>query len=416
LKFRAPAIILGAVLCCTTISYAAHSVYAQMASDHLTIIAALFTSINLVSLIIWLRVRHSINTRLDSLQAITRQHLLQQTLDQDRRRFIPQRLQQLVDNFILISAAREEQETALMRSNEFTSTILNNISDAVTVIDPKTHKIIAVNRAFLTLHQLKLTDCIGKNCHTTTNCRSIDPHDSAPCPGQRAIESGEFCHANRMGTVDNQQLILDVRATPITNSNGEVIQLIRVAHDITATIHQQQQIEHMAYHDSLTGLPNRELFKDRLEQALLHSTRNNTSGVIALIDLDKFKHINDTFGHDGGDKLLKIVAQRLLECVRSSDTVARMSGDEFLIIYHDINNDDHAHILAKQIIAALNRPVTLAETEITIAASVGLCFFPKEGANVDKLLKCADKAMYAAKNAGRNTFRMCPSGAQKNSG
>jgi diguanylate cyclase (GGDEF)-like protein len=93
-----------------------------------------------------------------------------------------------------------------------------------------------------------------------------------------------------------------------------------------------------------------------------------------------------------------------------------MSGDEFLIIYHDINNDDHAHILAKQIIAALNRPVTLAETEITIAASVGLCFFPKEGANVDKLLKCADKAMYAAKNAGRNTFRMCPSGAQKNSG
>ncbi|OQY17748.1 MAG: hypothetical protein B6I36_08550 [Desulfobacteraceae bacterium 4572_35.1] len=178
--------------------------------------------------------------------------------------------------------------------------------------------------------------------------------------------------------------------------------IIRVANNITNIIKQQRQIEHMAYHDSLTGLPNRSLFKDRLNQAILHSTRNHNSGVIALLDLDKFKQINDTYGHAAGDEILKTVAHRLTLSVRESDTVARMSGDEFLAIFHHVTDHNHAKILAQQLLSNICQPISIGNKEITIAASIGLCFFPEQGTNIDELLKCADKAMYTAKETGRN--------------
>lgn len=345
-------------------------------------------------MLIYLRV---ISPRLKILRSISRQH---QQNDHNIRAH--DELDEVIHSFNNMSDEIISQEKALLASNEFSATILNNISDAVAVIDPHTHKIIAVNPAFLQLHHLQIADVVNKSCQEATGCQSFKTEDGELCPGKRAIVTGEECHGQQNSQNGEQSLVLDVGATPIKQPSGEITQLICVARDITASFQQQQQIQHMAYHDFLTGLPNRELFKDRLEQALVLSSRKRTGGFIAFIDLDKFKHVNDTFGHDCGDELLKVVARRLLASVRESDTVARMSGDEFLIIYHEVTNDKQAIALANGLLSRLNKPMMLSVTEVTISASIGLCSFPKHGTAVDELLKCADSAMYEAKRAGRN--------------
>lgn len=162
----------------------------------------------------------------------------------------------------------------------------------------------------------------------------------------------------------------------------------------------------------MTGLPNRTLFNDRLEQALLLSARENHSGIIAFIDLDNFKEINDTYGHAAGDELIKIIAGRLTLCVRGSDTVARMNGDEFLIIFQKVAGDEHVTTLAQQLLNTISKPVVLQGAQITPLASIGLCYFPEHGNSVDELLRCADNAMYKVKHEGRNSFHLVGSNKQ----
>lgn len=166
------------------------------------------------------------------------------------------------------------------------------------------------------------------------------------------------------------------------------------------------QIQHLALHDAATGLPNRSLFNDRLDQTILRAIRTEKSFTLAYVDLDGFKGVNDTYGHSVADDVLVEVASRLKISIRKSDTAARLGGDEFVIILCDMAEKVHATRFAEKILRVLSVPISIGEEKtLSISASVGLAMYPANGSDKDILVKAADTAMYAAKNSGRNCFR-----------
>jgi diguanylate cyclase (GGDEF)-like protein len=167
----------------------------------------------------------------------------------------------------------------------------------------------------------------------------------------------------------------------------------------------EDKLAHLAQFDTLTGLPNRDLFRDRLAQSLTLARRNDWLSGVMFIDLDRFKAVNDTYGHAIGDKLLQKVALRLRECVRAGDTVGRLGGDEFAIVLSKLVKDDDAALVAKKVISSLVRPFILEGNETYMSASLGIALYPGDGKDSDILLKNADTAMYRAKEQGRNTYR-----------
>ncbi|MBT7085355.1 MAG: GGDEF domain-containing protein [Desulfobacterales bacterium] len=168
----------------------------------------------------------------------------------------------------------------------------------------------------------------------------------------------------------------------------------------------RMELYHSANYDKLTDLPNRTLFADRLNQALIQSKRYKRKFALLFIDLDKFKSVNDTLGHDAGDKLLIKVSERLKSCVRESDTIARIGGDEFTIILSTITTSDNAETVAGIIVKKLADPFTIKGNETQIGASIGISVFPKNGDNTEILLKKADDAMYLAKKQGKNNYKL----------
>jgi diguanylate cyclase (GGDEF)-like protein/PAS domain S-box-containing protein len=166
----------------------------------------------------------------------------------------------------------------------------------------------------------------------------------------------------------------------------------------------EQRIWHIAHHDALTGLPNRALLHDRLQQALAQAQRNRGRLAVMFLDLDRFKTINDTLGHEVGDELLKEVAQRVRAAVRASDTVARLGGDEFVVVLHDIEDANDAGRVAEKIVAAFVPPVRIGKHELRASTSIGIGLYPEDGDEAYALMKRADTAMYHAKHAGRNQF------------
>ena len=160
----------------------------------------------------------------------------------------------------------------------------------------------------------------------------------------------------------------------------------------------------MAYHDALTGLPNRILFNDRLTMAMANAQRAEKNAAVMMLDLDKFKQVNDVLGHKIGDLLLKAVSERLKKTLRKSDTVARMGGDEFMIILPEIAHEYDAGMVAEKIIEVFQWPFRLETKELSVTTSVGVSIFPKDGTDTDTLIKHADIAMYCSKGLGRNKY------------
>ncbi len=179
---------------------------------------------------------------------------------------------------------------------------------------------------------------------------------------------------------------------------------VAVCQDVTRQRRDQALVEYMAQHDVLTGLPNRMLFSDRLRTAMSQVRRG---GCMALhyLDLDRFKPVNDTWGHQAGDALLRQVAERLRSSVRESDTVARLGGDEFAIVQTGIERPEDAAVLAERILQVMAEPFDVAGTEVRFGMSIGISLAPADGSMSDDLLRKADLALYAAKNAGRNRYR-----------
>lgn len=164
--------------------------------------------------------------------------------------------------------------------------------------------------------------------------------------------------------------------------------------------------ESRALHDSLTGLANRQLLADRVSQAITHAQRNMNAMALLYIDLDGFKQINDTFGHDGGDLVLKLAASRLVASVRHEDTVARLGGDEFVIVLWHINSADGAALAAEKMIQTLSQPYSIHEHTVSITASIGVSIYSVHGCDAETLSKSADLALYDAKHAGKNNYRI----------
>ncbi len=175
--------------------------------------------------------------------------------------------------------------------------------------------------------------------------------------------------------------------------------------DITDRKHAQEQVEYQAYHDSLTGLPNRLLFRDRISIALAHAKRTGRLSAVMFLDLDQFKLVNDTLGHTVGDRLLQAIGARLVNCVRAEDTVARMGGDEFTVLLADVADRRSTILVAQKILEAVRHPVTIDENELFVTTSIGISVFPDEGTDAEALLKNADRAMYRAKDLGRDNYQ-----------
>lgn len=167
----------------------------------------------------------------------------------------------------------------------------------------------------------------------------------------------------------------------------------------------EARIRYMAHHDSLTGLPNRALLQDRIELAIQQAGRKGLRTAVFMIDLDRFKHVNDSLGHHVGDRLLREVAERLQGCVRASDTVARLGGDEFVVSMPDLGHDDSIPVVAGKILEALEAPFLMRGQQFQLGASIGISLYPDDAANVNDLLRTADTAMYAAKDEGRGNYR-----------
>lgn len=177
------------------------------------------------------------------------------------------------------------------------------------------------------------------------------------------------------------------------------------------TEERDEQIKQMAFHDALTGLPNRRLLQDRLNHAIAMSQRSQTGGALLFIDLDNFKKLNDTQGHEAGDMLLQQVAQRLKATARESDTACRLGGDEFVMMLENLSPDHQSaraqvYVIAEKVLNALNQPYTVNQAPYFVSPSIGASIFGLHGYSYDSLLKCADDAMYQAKRAGRNTVRI----------
>lgn len=212
---------------------------------------------------------------------------------------------------------------------------------------------------------------------------------------------GEFHNRRKDGTLFWEQASI----SPVRNNTGEISHFLAIKEDITERKRYEEQLQHLATHDDLTGLANRALMQDRLEQSILFAKRSGRLVAILLLDLDRFKIINDSLGHSFGDSLLKIIADRLRESVRGADTVARLGGDEFVILLAEVASEEDVGKVAKKILDNITTPFQIEDREITITASLGISIYPQDGEDEETLIRNADIAMYRAKEEG-NSFRL----------
>jgi len=221
----------------------------------------------------------------------------------------------------------------------------------------------------------------------------------------QTILSGEEWHGVFHNRTKGGEMLWELASiSPIRDEAGNVTHFVSVKEDFTEIKRLQDQMNNLAHHDQLTGLPNRTLFYDRLENAQALAKRRKVGFALFYLDLDGFKAVNDTFGHARGDLLLVAVAKRLAGCLRESDTVARIGGDEFTILLPDLQGREAAAGIAGSIIEALSQTFQCGDSACRIGVSIGVSFYPQDAEDSDQLLSRADKAMYRVKQGGRNNF------------
>ncbi len=201
---------------------------------------------------------------------------------------------------------------------------------------------------------------------------------------------------------DGTQFPMEISVAELRHGKGRLF--TGILRDISERKENEDRIKRLAHHDTLTGLPNRNLLNDRINHALARVRRHGGRMAVLYVDLDKFKPINDTLGHEAGDAVLREVAQRLNTCIRGSDTVSRVGGDEFVVVVEEIGRPGEAAMVARKIVDVLARPIPYNEHACQIGASIGIAVFPDDGSTMDDVCKAADVAMYRVKHAGRNGF------------
>jgi diguanylate cyclase (GGDEF)-like protein/PAS domain S-box-containing protein len=220
-------------------------------------------------------------------------------------------------------------------------------------------------------------------------------------------ESGPTTFAYRVEKKDGSLVWFETTSRSVRDAvTGEIREIVGVSRDVTERKRVEEHIEYQAYHDALTGLPNRRLFRDRLTVALAHARRLKHPLAVMFLDLDRFKLVNDTLGHSVGDELLKSVAVRLQAALREEDSVARMGGDEFTVLLGDLKTTDDAAKIAQKVLDTVAQPLIIDDTELFLTTSIGIAIFPSDGDTAEELLANADRAMYRAKDAGRSSYQM----------
>jgi len=306
-----------------------------------------------------------------------------------------------------VTPARKSQEQMLLLQ-----TSISHLNDTVLITEASSHgdpdqRIVFVNDAFERLTGYTRAEVLGRTPRMLqgvgTQRRELDRIS-------RALKLSQPVRAELINYKKNgESFWIELDIVPVEHFNRGMTHWVSVARDITERKAAVDEIEHLAFYDTLTQLPNRKLLMDRLERALARGGESASLGALMFIDLDQFKVLNDTLGHAKGDLLLQKVALRLASCVRLSDTVARLGGDEFVVMLEDLGDDpqaanDYARTAAEQILAALSQPYELTGYQYHGTCSVGIACFTGHGQSVGDLLKQADLAMYQAKAAGRNTL------------
>jgi diguanylate cyclase (GGDEF)-like protein/PAS domain S-box-containing protein len=263
--------------------------------------------------------------------------------------------------------------------------------------------IVYVNPAFERITGYGQEEVLGRNCRFLQG----KDRDQVDLIGvrQALLTEQEGSAVLRNYRKDGSEFWNELTISPVVNDRGKVSHYVGILHDITEAKRYQQELEHQANHDGLTGLANRNLLNDRIKQAIAFSARNQHSFTLVFIDLDRFKVINDSLGHNVGDRLLKLVAERLRECARETDTLARLGGDEFVILLTDSSMGAEQISWLERLRARIAEPMVLDGHELVIGSSIGFCCYPNDGQDIDTLLRNADTAMYRAKHQGRN--RIC---------
>ncbi len=262
--------------------------------------------------------------------------------------------------------------------------------------------IVSVNHGFTEITGYSQQEVLGKNPALLASGRHDRGFFAAMWESVLTLGSwqGEVWNRRKSGVIYPAWLTI----TCMRNEAGEVSNYIGIFSDISERKMAEERIQHLAHYDALTDLPNRVLFRDRLEQAIIKSQRSNEKLAVIFLDLDRFKQINDTLGHSVGDRLLQVVATRLLECVRGQDTVSRQGGDEFLVMLPGATPEGAA-MVAQKMLMALAAPCLIDGHDLRVTPSIGISMYPEDAKDIDALVKLADVAMYHAKDLGRNNYQ-----------
>ena len=294
---------------------------------------------------------------------------------------------------------RKHQEQMM----ELAHTVFRASSEALMITD-KDNRIIEVNPAFTKITGYSRAEALGKNPAFLSSGQQGPEFYQQMWRSICSLGtwSGEIQNLKKSGELYVEWLSI----ATITDTHNNIVQHVAVFSDITERKQAEELIQWQANYDGLTSLPNRSLFRERLQYTLVQSLRKGGQFALLFIDLDRFKLVNDTMGHEVGDLLLQETAQRLVDVVRESDTVARLGGDEFTIILPEIQTADDAVVVARHVLETLTQPFTLEGKQVYISASIGLTFYPEDGRDSQTLIKHADVAMYRAKEAGRSGYAL----------
>ncbi|MBE0613138.1 MAG: diguanylate cyclase [Burkholderiales bacterium] len=297
---------------------------------------------------------------------------------------------------------RKRAEKALRDSEAELRLLTDNVPAMILYVDSSMHCVFA-NKRYADFFGFTVTDIIGKPLRAIVGEAAygiLEEHFN------RAFKGQPIAYRRLAELKSGERRWLEVKLVPRPAEHGEISGCYSMATDITEQQQAAERISHLAHHDNLTGLPNRLLFNDRLGQAISIAKRDSSRFALLYLDLDKFKPVNDTLGHNAGDELLRGASQRIRQQVRESDTVARVGGDEFSVILRDMLNRESVAAVADKIITALVEPFYLERQRqsVNIGASIGIAIYPDDAQDHETLIKLADAAMYSAK-AHQSCFR-----------
>lgn len=312
---------------------------------------------------------------------------------------LPKALASMLERAAISEALFDEKERAKVT--------LDSIGDAVISVDTEC-RVTYLNPVAERMTGWSQQEAAGLPVEDVFRVVDADTRAAAANPMQRAIKENHTvdlagnCLLIRR---DGFEAPIEDSVAPIHDRRGNATGAVMVFHDVTAARKQAVRMTHLAQHDALTDLPNRNLLNDRAQQVIALANRHRHKVALLFLDVDRFKHINDSLGHLMGDRLLQSIAERLLACVRSSDTVSRQGGDEFVILLSDVTTAHDAAVLADKVLLALCTPHRIDGHDLHVTVSVGIALYPENGTDVATVMKNADAAMYLAKHRGRNNYQ-----------